>query len=163
MTFISTTNESIKDVMGAQQDRRLVEFVLKDKHGEIPEEYMEELLNELWRVMPIEHRNPDAIVGELLESSKQVLDARMDEVVATLFAEHQSSFVEGYTINRTKLKEVMKSCFRSVRFQSVFDWCVNEGLFDANKNGHVYLRKKVLSRLVSRMEEVKKIDAESPA
>ena len=140
-----------------------MEFVLKDKVGEIPEEYMEELLNELWRVMPIEHRNPDAIVGELLESSKHVLDARMDEIVATLFAEHQSSFVEGYTINRTKLKEVMKSCFRSVRFQSVFDWCVNEGLFDANKNGHVYLRKKVLNRLVSRMEEVKKIDAESPA
>jgi len=141
-TFFSTTNESIKDVMGLQQDRRLVEFVLQSKNGEIPEAKMDALLDELWEVMPCEHPDPDQIIHELLDESKHVLDAKMDEIVDELFTSYSQDFIDpngsGRLVNRSKLKQVVKTHFSSVRFNSLYDWCLKNDILDENRNGHVY-------------------------
>ena len=158
-TFFSTTNESIRDVMGLQQDRRLVEFTLVSREGEIPEDRMDALLDELWEVMPCEHPDPDSIIHELLDESKHVLDAKMDEIVDELFNNYSGDFVDnfgqGRLVNRSRLKQMVKSHFSSVRFNSLFDWCVKNEILDANRNGHVYLKKKNLAALHKRMEEAR--------
>lgn len=164
-TFFSTTNESIRDVMGLQQDRRLIEFVLKSKNGEIPDGKMTKLLDELWDVMPYEHPDPDAIIRELLEESKQVLDAKMDEIVDELFNNYSGDFVDNYghgrLVSRPRLKQIVKTHFSSVRFNAVFDWCVKNKILDDNKNGHVYIMKKNVSALHVRMESIRKIDSDN--
>ena len=151
-TFISTTNESIKDVMGLQQDRRLVEFEVIGKTGEIPEKTMESWLMELWRVMPCEHPDPKAIIDELLEESKAVLDSRMEEIVAGIF-ERESEFVNSRNrVNRASLKEVIKNKYSSVRYQSFVSWCVGCELFRtyANDNNY-YLNRKVLQQIMDKL------------
>lgn len=155
-TFFSTTNESIKDIMGLQQDRRLVEFVLQQKNGEIPEDKMDSLLDELWDVMPCEHPDSDGIIHELLDESKHVLDAKMDEIADELFTSYSQDFLESERlVNRSKLKQVVKSHFSSVRFNSLYDWCLKNELLDENKNGHVYRMKKNIAALHSRMEQMR--------
>ena len=158
-TFFSTTNESIKDVMGLQEDRRLVEFVLKSRNGEISDKKMDELLDELWNVMPCEHPDPDAIINELKNESKHVLDAKMDEIVDELFDIHAQDFIDnsgrGRLVNRAKLKQTVKEHFSSVRFNSLYDWCLKNEILDENRNGHIYLMKRNLTALHTRMEEMR--------
>ena len=164
-TFFSTTNESIRDVMGLQEDRRLVEFILKSKNGEIPDEKMTQLLDELWEVMPCEHPDPDSIIRELLDESKTTLDAKMDEIVDELFSHYSQDFVDccgcGRLVNRVRLKQVVKTHFTSVRYNSIFDWCVKHDILNDHPNGHVYLMKRNLSALHNKMEDIRKMDSEN--
>lgn len=165
-TFFSTTNESIRDVMGLQQDRRLVEFILQSKNGEIPSDEMDALLDELWEVMPCEHPDPDSIIRELLEESKHVLDAKMDEIVDELFTNHSQEFLDnfghGRLVNRAKLKQLVKAHFSSVRFNSLYDWCLKNDILDENRNGHIYLMKRNLNALHARMEKMRDEESDEP-
>lgn len=155
VTFFSTTNESIKDVMGLQQDRRLVEFVLKDKTAEIPVPTMTALLNELWEVMPCEYPHPETIVDELLEESKEILDTKMVEIVASLFRK-EKAFLKNKYVNRHDFIETVKE-FGGVRHAAVFNWCVDNGIFVKQKNGSYYLSSKNLNKVLDEQRAVESI------
>lgn len=147
VTFFSTTNESIKDVMGLQKDRRLVEFVLKEKTKEIPEDKMVELLNELWEVMPCEFPNPDKVVNELLDESSEVLAVNMSEIVYDLFTQHQNEFVKGKWVSLRQMKTTLQN-MRGNRSQSVVCWCIKNDILAKYGNGNYYIVQENLDKLI---------------
>lgn len=150
VTFLSTTNESIKDVMGLQQDRRLVEFVLSGRPTQIAESKLHDMLVELWMVMPIDHPNSDKVIDELLGESKVVLDSRMDEIVCDLFAQYKEQIVRGRYVNRHGLREAIKE-YGGTRADAVINWCIGEGIMTQNtSNGQLTLKQKKLDELVER-------------
>lgn len=125
---------------------------------------MDALLDELWDVMPCEHPDPDQIIRELLDESKHVLDAKMDEIVDELFASYSQEFIDncgnGRLVNRTKLKQVVKTHFSSVRYNSLYDWCLKHDILDENRNGHVYQMKKNITALHKRMENMRGVETD---
>ena len=157
VTFISTTNESILDVVGLQEDRRILEFKLEGREGEIPEERMDAILDELWEVMPCEHPDPDAIIHERLVESKECLDSRVDEVVFELFDKYEQEFIPANRryIQRERFKQVVKNHFPSMRFNSVLNWCMaNDIICEEKKGRHLVVNRPVLVELMNRVRSM---------
>lgn len=148
VTFLSTTNESIKTLMGLQKDRRIVEFVLKDKTMNIPEELMYSLLHELWQVMPCEHPDPDRVVKELLGESEIVLDATMEQIVGDLFHKHRlcdpttslnfDFLRSGKRLNTPAFKNAIKD-LKYGRHEAIWNWVLSKKLIKAWSNGTYHL------------------------
>lgn len=158
VTFLSTTNEKIKGIMGLQKDRRIVEFVLKDKAKEIPEELMTKLLNELWEVMPAYHPHPDKIISELLNESEKVLDTTMEQIVSDLFLKHKVSMMsrlefdfcrKGHWIKLPYLKNCIKD-LKYGRHEAIMEWMESHNLFTKYDNGSCRLNKAMVSEFLER-------------
>lgn len=157
VTFFSATNESVKDVMGYQPDRRIVEFIISEKKGEIPEEDIVRWFEEIWRVMPVEHPNQDKIKEELLETSVAVLDENMSDVVFEIF---RDSSYDTYAnkrgrLNIFKFKRAVKE-IGSVPYVRVRDWCVEQGIINRTADGRMNLSKKRLNDFLADMEYEKR-------
>lgn len=159
VTFLSTTNERIRGIMGLQKDRRILEFVLKDKKGEIEEETMEKLLSELWEVMPCEHPNPERIVEELLSESEVVVDATMEQIVADLFLKHKVAplpqlkfdFCRGdLWIKVPAFKNDIKE-LKYGRHEAIWDWMEKNKLIKGYNNGTWKLNNEELTKFLTKM------------
>lgn len=159
VTFFSTTNEKIKGIMGLQKDRRIVEFVLKEKVKEMPEELMTKLLTELWEVMPAYHPHPDKIISELLYESEQVLDTTMEQIVAELFKNHKigmlSSLQFEFCRNNNFIKTpYFKNCIKDLKYgrhEAIWDWMENKHLFKVYANGTVRINQYEVEQLLTKM------------
>ena len=152
VTFFSATNESVKDVMGYQPDRRIVEFTINDKNGEIPEEDIVKWLDEIWRVMPVEHPKQDAIKEDLLYTSGTILDENMSDIVYEIF---KNGSYDNYAtpkgrLNIIKLKRAVKE-IGGVPFVRVRDWCVDKGIISRQDDGRMNLSRKELENFLASM------------
>ena len=152
VTFFSATNESVKDVMGYQPDRRIVEFTINEKKGEIPEEDIVKWLDEIWHVMPVEHPKQDAIKEDLLYTSGTVLDENMSDVVYEIF---KNGSYDNYAnpkgrLNIIRLKRAVKD-IGSVPFVRVRDWCVDKGIISRQEDGRMNLSRKGLENFLASM------------
>lgn len=153
VTFFSTTNESVKEVMGYQPDRRIVEFYIAEKKGEIPEDTLKEWLDQLWLVCPIEHPHADAIKTELLETSTNLLDLNMGDVVYEIFKDGIEQFTSSNgRINVFKLRRKVKE-LGGVPFNRVRDWCVTEMIFKLDREGRLNLSRKGLKAFYAKHGE----------
>lgn len=151
VTFFSTTNESVKDIMGYQPDRRIVEFNILEKKSEIPEEAIVGWLNELWMVMPVVHPNADKIKDDLLKESTTTLCAKMDEIIYDLFKEHPE-VITGQNLNQHKFKAAIRS-MGGIPYSRVFDWCLNTGILTKIPSGHVRVSKRTLKEFMNKYSE----------
>lgn len=148
VTFFSSTNESVKDVMGYQPDRRIVEFTIMEKKGEIPEDDIVNWLNEIWRVMPVEHPRQQAIKDELLKASSDLNDENMGDVVFEVFKNGSNAFTNtNGKVNLYKLKTRVKE-LGGVPFMRVRDWCLDQMIFTKDKRGQIYLSKRGLNHFL---------------
>ena len=154
MTFFSSTNESVKDVMGYQPDRRIVEFTIAEKKGEIAEEDIVAWLNEIWRVMPVEHPRQQAIKDELLEASSKLNDLNMGDVAYELFKDNNAYAIANNhnRINLFKFKMAVKE-LGGVPFIRIRDWCVDNLIFTKDKGGKLYLSKRGLKHFLDNHRE----------
>lgn len=164
-TLFSTTNESIKDIIGLQKDRRIIEFNLIDravdsetgKRKEIDKYYMIKLLRELWLVMPCEHPYSTSIKDALLSESSEVLDCNMYEIAEDVFTNHLSEFTRDKWIMRNKLKQVIKS-IGSVRHNDFINWCHDKELLKSYSKGTTYYSKTVLDEIIEKNRKASEID-----
>lgn len=149
VTFFSTTNESVKDVMGYQPDRRIIEFNIVEKKDEIPESDIINWLNELWSVMPIEHPKQKEIKDQLLADSTMVLDVKMEEIVFDLFDGNERGLMDAKNrLNQFKFRKLIKE-MGGVPFARVRDWCFDkEILKKEDKSGHICVMKKNLANFL---------------
>lgn len=162
-TLLSTTNESILNLVGLQQDRRIIEFNLvsrkTDGNGErvlIPENEMEEKLRELWLTMPCEHPYPTKIVNELLDESTHRLECSMTEIVYTLFQNYETMFLnDGGWVKLSRMREAIKD-MGGVRVEDVINWCKSEGILTQQTNGNWYRSKNGLDNIRARAEQYMK-------
>jgi len=153
VTFFSTTNESVKDVMGYQPDRRIVEFTILEKKGEIPEADIITWFNEIWTVMPIEHPTQQTIKDELLADSNTVLDIRMEEIVRDLFNGHECELINASNrLNQFKFRKAIRD-MGGVPFARVRDWCIDKGIIKKYPSGHMCVMKKELSAFINQTED----------
>lgn len=154
VTFFSCTNETIKDIVGLQQDRRLFEVRLVSRPKEIPEEKLRSLLLEIWRVLPCHCPIEHEIIDEMKEESVRVLDTKMFEIVSDLFNKYQDEFViGGKFISQRKMKEALKK-MGNIRYMSVMDWCVQNGVIRKYVNGSCGLSKKVLTAVLESQKRI---------
>lgn len=156
-TFFSCSNETIKDVMGLQRDRRIVEFCVVGKKGEMPEQELRDTLIELWKTMPCECPVADKVINELLDESGEVLDTKMCEIVTDLFNNHSVKFLKGRYVNSHALKECVKE-MGGVRFMPVLDWCLENGILRKQNNGSYTLLKKGLDDAIEKQKRNESID-----
>lgn len=148
VTFFSTTNESVKDVMGYQPDRRIVEFTILNKKGEIPEDDVRKWLDEIWRVMPVEHPTQQAIKDELLKDSNMVLDVKMEEIVYGLFKGREYELMDSKNrLNQFKFRKAVRD-IGGVPFSRVRDWCADKGILKKDGSGHICVMKKELNEFM---------------
>lgn len=153
VTFFSSTNESVKDVMGYQPDRRIVEFTIKEKKGEIPESDIVAWLNEIWRVMPIEHPRQQEIKDDLLKASSDLNDENMGDVVFEIVKNGSDSFTNSNgKVNLYKLKTRVKE-LGGVPFVRVRDWCLDQSIFTKDKRGQIYLSKRGLNNFLGEHDQ----------
>lgn len=145
VTFFSTTNESVKDVMGYQSDRRIIEFEIKAKKGEISENDIRDWLEELWLVMPIEHPTQQLIKDQLLTDSTMVLDVKMEEIVFDLFNGNEAELFNqnNKRLHQFKFKRAVKE-LGGVPYARVLDWCLDKGILRKDTTGHICVRKREL-------------------
>lgn len=142
VTFFSTTNESVKDIMGYQPDRRIIEFNILNKTAEIPEDEIRKWLEELWFVMPVTHPHAQEIKDSLLADSNMNLDVKMEEIVYDLFTEHQE-IMGTRNLNIHKFKSAIRT-MGGIPFARVFDWCADKGIIYRLKDGHVRVSKRTI-------------------
>lgn len=156
VTFLSTTNERIRGIMGLQKDRRIVEFVLKDKTMEIPEDLMTNLLTELWEVMPCVHPYSDKIIGELLNESKIIVDATMEQIVSDLFLKHKTAPLprlefdfcrKGLFLKVPAVKNAIKD-LKYGRHEAIWDWMESNQLMKSYENGTWRFNKNNLEKFL---------------
>ena len=149
VTFFSSTNESVKDVMGYQPDRRIVEFTIAEKKGEIAEEDIVAWLSEIWRVMPVEHPRQQEIKDELLEASSELNDLNMGDVAYELFKGDNGDAIANHNnrVNLFKFKQQVKE-LGGVPFIRVRDWCVDNHIFTKDSSGRLYLSKRGLKHFL---------------
>jgi len=152
VTFFSCTNETIKDVVGLQQDRRLLEVRLLEKKAEMPEDTLVGLMNELWRVMPYHCPIENEIYHMVKDESMVVLDSKMYDIVSELFGTYQSEFVSGKFVSTRKLKESIKK-IGNIRSTPVIDWCVDKGVLRKYKNSSYGLVKANLEKVMKHQNE----------
>ena len=155
VTFFSCTNETVKDVVGLQQDRRIFESRLVDKVGEMPEEQLRSIMDELWRIMPCACPIAQQVIDEIRDDSLRELDAKMYEIISELFT-HQDEFVKGKFISTIKMKECVKK-IGNIRYMSVFDWCVENGIIRRYGNRSYGLSRKVLNEVLAKQTENERI------
>ena len=143
VTFFSTTNDSVlNSVVNYSEDRRIVEFVIKEKREEIPEKDIVEWLEELWLVMPVVHPHAQEIKDSLLATSNIVLNAKMEEVVYDLFKEHPE-IVGAKNLNRHKFKAAIRT-MGGIPHARVSDWCMEHGILKRAPSGHIRVSKRTL-------------------
>lgn len=148
VTFFSTTNESVKDVMGYQPDRRIIEFNILSKSSEIPEADIKEWLEELWRVMPVTHPHAQEIKDSLLADSNMNLDVKMEEIVHDLFTEHPE-IMGSKNLNMHKFKSAIRT-MGGIPFTRVYDWCADKGIIYRMADGHIRVSKRTLDDFLRR-------------
>ena len=148
VTFFSCSNESIKDVMGLQKDRRIIEFTLVGKNGEMPEQELHDLLIQLWKIMPVDCPVQDKVISELLEESTEVLDTRMEEILIELYR-YWDAFTHGSFVNLHNYKETVKKNIGGVSHSKLFDWLIKKDIFKRQRNGAVTWSKKILDQHIS--------------
>lgn len=164
VTFFSTTNESIKDIMGLQEDRRIAELQLVSKNGKMPEERMMELMEELWMVSPVFHPHAERIVNELLDESNEVLDTTMTEIVVQICREHltEGTRLEDMSfdftprgsclVHMTTLKKAIQT--KAIgRTKSIINWMKDRGIIRTYSHGSTSLDKTVLKKWIDRQLE----------
>lgn len=151
VTFFSTTNESVQDIMGYQPDRRIVEFSILEKKSEIPESVIRNWLEELWLVMPVVHPHAQEIKDSLLEDSNKKLDVKMEEIVFDLFNEHPE-IIGAQNLNVHKFKTAIRQ-MGGIPSARVFDWCVEKGILYRAKCGHVRISKRTLTSFMERCKD----------
>lgn len=150
VTFFSTTNESVKDIMGYQPDRRIIEFNILNKSAEIPEGDMIKWLEELWLVMPVTHPHAQEIKDSLLADSNMNLNVKMEEIVYDLFKEHPE-VMGSQNLNLHKFKSAIRT-MGGIPSSRVFDWCADNGIIYRNNSGHVRVSKRTLSDFMKNYE-----------
>lgn len=164
VTFFSTTNESIKDIMGLQEDRRIAELQLVSKNGKMPEERMMELMEELWMVSPVFHPHAERIVNELLDESNEVLDTTMTEIVVQICREHltEGTRLEDMSfdftpkgsclVHMTTLKKAIQT--KAIgRTKSIINWMKDRGILRTYSHGSTSLDKTELKKWIDRQLE----------
>lgn len=152
VTFLSCSNETIKDVMGLQKDRRIIEFRVLEKRGEMPEERLREIMMELWRVMPCDCPVQDKVIQEVLAESTTILDTKMYEIVSDLFSNHKAEFCKGNYVNCHALRESVKN-MGGVRFMAVLDWCLDNDVIRRQSNGSYTLLKRGLDKVMAEQKK----------
>ena len=156
VTFFSCSNESVKDVMGLQKDRRIVEFNLLGKNDEMPEQELHDLLIQLWKIMPVDCPVQDKVISELLEESEEVLNNKMSDFVYTVF-EDKDLFTNGQTIILSEFKKCIKVKDSGMSWKRVLDWCIKNKLVN-DYRGHYRYSKKTFKKLESQHLELLKSD-----
>lgn len=156
VTFLSTTNERIRGIMGLQKDRRIVEFVLKEKAMEVPEDLMTKLLTELWEVMPCVHPYSDKIIDELLNESKIIVDATMEQIVSDLFLKHKTAPLPRLEFDFCR-KELflkvpaVKNAIKDLKYgrhEAIWDWMESNKLMTSYDNGSWRFNKTNLEKFL---------------
>ena len=163
-TFLSTTNESIKDIVGLQQDRRIVEFSIVgrrvDENGrrlEIDEKQLYEWFKELWMVMPVENPYADEIKDELLYESSDVLDTTMYPIIRKLWVDYKDEFITNKNLRVKDLKEVIKK-MGGIRANDVVNWCEANGLWKTYNKGTRYIVHEKWDEIVSKQLTIENYD-----
>lgn len=163
-TFLSTTNESIKDIVGLQQDRRIVEFSIVgrkvDCNGrriEIDEQQLYDWFKELWMVMPIDNIYADEIKDELMDESGDVLDTTMYPIIRTLWTQHKDEFITNKNLRVKDMKEVLKK-MGGIRANDVVNWCEAHGLWKTYNKGTRYIVHEKWDDIVSKQLTIENYD-----
>ena len=154
VTFFSTTNESvIGNLVGSDKNRRVVEFIIKEKLKPIPEEELRSWLENIWKLMPCRVPNEDEIERELMEESQLILDVNLAEVVYDIFKNHELEVVRG---KRMKLHQFKSICVQNkVQVSKVLKWCEEHLIVNRAKDGHTYVSKRGLNDLYEMVENSK--------
>ena len=149
-TFISTTNDPVMaSLVGSDKNRRVVEFTITDKTGEIPEDDLEKWLMELWKVIPIRVPNEDDIKNELIAESSDALSSAMVDIVYDIF-KNNPSIINGKHFVQHKFKS---ACIANkVQWQKVKKWCEDRGIINQTSDGHLNISHKQLQDLYATVE-----------
>ena len=145
-TIFSCTNSSIIGVMSLQQNRRIVEFELIGKNGEMPEEELHDLLVELWKVAPCVCPVQNKVIDELVDESTTIQNANIRQIVVDLFTEYGGDILNGVFVKLNALKKYI-SQLGKIPHDDIIQWCYANDILKQQKNGCVSLSKKALSKL----------------
>ena len=157
-TLLGTSNESIKDTMGYQKDRRIVEFELKgrklDEKGnrlELDEQELYDWFHELWMTMPLEHPYADKIKSQLLDESSEVLDTNVYQIIKSLWTIHRHEWLENNFVKIRNMKETLKE-MGGVRANDIINWCEEHDLWMKYSNGARYVRDSKWDAIIKEQE-----------
>lgn len=151
VSFLSTTNEPVMNILsGADQNRRVVEFVVKGKRQEMDERQLEDLLVKMWYAIPCRVPNEDLIYKQLIDETSNLLDSTMEDVVYDLFKENELLLVKGQRLMKHQFKTLCAQ--KRMPSAKVEMWCEGEGLIRKDKGGNVLVYKKALKDFYRRME-----------
>lgn len=145
-TFFSTTNESVRDLLiNYQEDRRIIEFNIVRKDGEIPENDIRDWFERIWTLMPIEHPHAQDIKESLLAASNEMLDTNMSDIIYELFKNGCDEFMDGK--GRLKVFQFKKAVkeLGGISYARVRDWCSDHMILNKQNDGRVGLSRRAVN------------------